>query len=207
MPTLTRPKFGPKDHGRHVTLEEFDAADWKSGWKYELIGGRIDVSPLAHFPHQQLDDWLYWTLVNYWRTKPKCPIRYISRPARVFVDRESDVTCPESDLAIYFEFFSDDTPFDDRDWAEISPAIVVEIVSPGSERKDFVRNVSLYQRVSSIREYWLLEQVPSAEQPTLTVYRRARSGKWKKPQAFAYGETYTTDLLPGFELVIDPRQI
>jgi hypothetical protein len=41
------------------------------------------------------------------------------------------------------------------------------------------------------------------EQPTLRVHRR--QGKKWVIKDFAFGETYTTSLLPGFRLLIDPR--
>ena len=38
-------KLGPADHGRAMTLDEFDDADYEPGYKYELIDGRLYVSP------------------------------------------------------------------------------------------------------------------------------------------------------------------
>ena len=52
---------------------------------------------------------------------------------------------------------------------------------------------------------WILDGRYSADEPTLIV-RRRRGKNWLKPRTIAYGETYTTPLLPGFELVIDPRR-
>jgi Uma2 family endonuclease len=58
--------------------------------------------------------------------------------------------------------------------------------------------------VPSIKEYWLFDTRQSADRPTLHVYRRSRS-RWQMKEV-AYGETYTTKLLPGFKLVVDPRK-
>jgi hypothetical protein len=60
-------------------------------------------------------------------------------------------------------------------------------------------------QVPSIREYWILDAREGPNDPTLIVYRR-RGAVWLKPRTFAYGETYTTSLLPRFKLLIDPRR-
>jgi hypothetical protein len=39
----------------------------------------------------------------------------------------------------------------------------------------------------------------------MTVYRKYR-GQWRAPVELQYGDTYTTSLLPGFELLLDPRR-
>jgi hypothetical protein len=68
-----------------------------------------------------------------------------------------------------------------------------------------IRNVRLYLRVPSIQEYWVLDGRPDPERPTLIVYRR-RGQDWQAPIEIGYGETYTTRLLPGFKLLLDPHR-
>jgi hypothetical protein len=41
--------------------------------------------------------------------------------------------------------------------------------------------------------------------PHMIVYRR-HGKKWGAPIDVAFGETYTTRLLPGFQLVLDPHR-
>jgi hypothetical protein len=50
-----------------------------------------------------------------------------------------------------------------------------------------------------------LDPREDSNRPTLTVYRR-RGARWQRPIELAYGDTYATRLLPGFELLIDPRR-
>ena len=50
---------------------------------------------------------------------------------------------------------------------------------------------------------WVLDARVNADQPVLHVFRR-RGSKWTKIEV-PFGETYTTKLLPGFALKIDPR--
>ena len=86
---------------------------------------------------------------------------------------------------------------------EVSPVLVVEVLSLDEPDKDLVRNVDLYLRVPSIKEYWLIDSRESATRPTMTAYRR--HGKRWRTKRLAFGDRYTTPLLPGFELVVDPR--
>jgi hypothetical protein len=68
-----------------------------------------------------------------------------------------------------------------------------------------VRNRELYLEVAAIREYWMLDQRTDPDQPTLTVLRR-RGTRWGPAITVGPGEAYTTRLLPGFRLVVDPHQ-
>jgi Uma2 family endonuclease len=97
-----------------------------------------------------------------------------------------------------------DTPLRTLRWEDVSPILVVEVLDEDHPDKDLDRNVRLYRQVPSIQEYWVIDPRPDPEQPTLIVYRRSGS-RWRRSR-FAPGSTYTTKLLPGFELVVDPRR-
>ena len=204
MATLTRLKFGPKDHGRRVSWDNFEAADYEPGWRYEYIAGRIEVSPQANPPQDELNVWIYAALLFYWKSHERL-VHYVSMKPRVFVPDVEEVTCPEPDAALYFEY-PVDVPVEERRWQMISPALVVEVASPETPAKDYKRNVELYRQVPSIREYWIVDRRPKTDQVIFTVYRRGRGLRWKKPVVVPFGETFTTDLLPGFELAIDPSR-
>ena len=81
--------------------------------------------------------------------------------------------------------------------------MVGEVVSHEDPDKDFVRNAELYLQVPSIKEYWLLDAREDPERPKMRVHRR--HGKDWRIIDLSVGETYTTKLLPGFEVKIDPR--
>ena len=86
----------------------------------------------------------------------------------------------------------------------MSPVLVIEIASEDDPAKDFVRNVRLYRQVPSIREYWILDNREDADRPTMQVHRRV--GRRWRVLNLAFGETYTTRLLPGFKLLLDPHR-
>jgi Uma2 family endonuclease len=79
-----------------------------------------------------------------------------------------------------------------------------EILSDSTAEKDLDRNIQLYLRVPSIREYWIVDTRQDYDRPTLLVYRR-RGERWQKPIHVAPGSVYTTKLLPDFRLPLDRR--
>jgi len=58
MATETRRKLTPKDRGREIDPDEFDAATGKEGSHYELINGRVYVSPASELPEADLETWI-----------------------------------------------------------------------------------------------------------------------------------------------------
>jgi Uma2 family endonuclease len=192
--------FGPADHGRAVTDAELTAARWIGGYHYEVIDGRLYVSPSPDLPHDDLVEWLAEALRTYARARPEV-INAVKTRSRVFVPRRRRTTAPEPDLAAYRDY-PYQVPRLQRRWQDVSPVLVAEVVS-GDVDKDLVRNVALYKRVPSVQEYWVMNQWMGADDFFFRVYRR-RGAKWQKPIDLALGDTYTTRLLPGFSLPINP---
>jgi len=191
----------PDDHRRPLTLEEFEHADAQEGYHYELIDGRLQVSPLPDMPHEELRDWLKRMLDRYVAAHPEV-INHVKTPARVFVPGRPAATAPEPDVAAYRDFPLD-LPIARRRWRDFSPVLVIEVLSEDNAEKDWDRNQDLYLQIPSIREYWILDPIDDPDHPTLTVFRR-RGQRWQQPIEIAAGGTYSTRLLPGFSLV-DPN--
>jgi Uma2 family endonuclease len=197
-----RGKLGPSDHGRRMTVKEFEARDFAPGHKYELIDGRLYVTYELDPPQDLVEKWLYNKVWLYSAAHPEV-INYATDKARVFVPNKPGVTIPEPDLAAYANFPLH-LPYRKIRWRDVSPLLAGEVISPDDPHKDLVRNVKLYWHVPSIMEYWLLDTRVDPEQPTLRVYRRV-GRKWRIIE-LGFGDRYTTKLLPGFELLIDPRK-
>jgi hypothetical protein len=66
-----------------------------------------------------------------------------------------------------------------------------------------VRNVGLHLQVPSIEEYWLLDSRDDPERPSLRVHRRF-GGLWRVID-LGPARRYSTRLLPGVELIANPR--
>jgi Uma2 family endonuclease len=194
-------KIGPADHGRPMALEEFMAGDYEEGYQYELIDGKLYVSPQPNAPQGLVDRWIGLKLQYYSEERPDV-INFVYGRTRVFVPGRPGITNPEPDVAAYHDFPLH-LPFRDVRWQDVSPVLVVEVLSLDDPDKDLVRNVELYFQVPSIREYWLLDTREDPERPTMQV-RRRHGRRWLL-RSFGPGDTYVTRLLPGFELILDPR--
>ena len=199
----TRLYLTPADHGRALSWDEFESADAQEGYRYEMIEGRVFVSPAANPPHNAFEKWLERSLYAYAQEHPEV-LQFVAGPARVFLpDREEGITAPEPDVACYAEYAAD--PYaSDVDWRDYSPILVIEVVSADTADKDLVRNRRLYLQVPSIQEYWILDPREGVEGLTMLVYRR-RGRRWSACVTIAAGETYTTPMLPGFSLVLNPH--
>jgi Uma2 family endonuclease len=198
-----RTKFGPADHGRPLALADFMAADYLEGYRYELIDEKLYVSPRMELPQARVADWLLFKLLVYVRANPHS-VNYVLPHARIFVPERSAGTNAEANVAAYCDFPLH-LPLNDLHWQDVSPALVAEVLCLEDPDKELVRNVELYLQVPSIREYWLFDtRAEGADQPTLRVRRRWGS-RWRVID-LDYGETYTTKLLPGFELIVNPRR-
>ncbi len=184
-----------------MTLEAFDDSDFREGYKYELIDGRVYVTYLSELPEDMIEQWLFIKLLAYSALRPDI-INHVANKARVFVHRRRRATVPEPDIAAYHDF-PHRAPLSELRWRQLSPILVVEVLSRAHAKKDLVRNVELYLQVPSIKEYWVLDGRRNPERPSMRVFRRSRS-EWRVRNV-AFGDSYTTRLLPGFDLVIDPR--
>ena len=80
-----------------------------------------------------------------------------------------------------------------------APALVVEILSPGTRRVDEKTKYRLFDR-AGVREYWLVDP----ELDVVKVFRRDPGGAFPRVAELASdaGDTLTTPLLPAFSLLL-----
>lgn len=188
-------ELGPDDHGRPLTFDEFMAAHYAEGYRYEIIEGRLYVSPQPNYPHSWHRRRITRRLEQYSAAHPEV-INCVATDARVFLPHAPGVTAPEPDIAAY----RDVPNGPNLDWRNITPLLVVEVLGGEDDEKDLVRNVELYLQAPGIQEYWVLDIRDDEHGPTLLVHRREQDA-W---QVSSYGpeDVYTTDLLPGFSLPV-----
>ena len=80
-----------------------------------------------------------------------------------------------------------------------APALVVEVLSPGTKKRDLGVKKDLFDR-GGVREYWIVD--PKAN--TVTIHRRGGDGRLVKIQSLpADANVITTPLLPGFSLSLE----
>ncbi|CAN5912416.1 hypothetical protein BH23PLA1_BH23PLA1_44520 [soil metagenome] len=193
MATITRQRLGPADHGQPMALEEFIEADFQEGWLYELARGVIEVTEVPGVPHGKTVNRLARMFILYDEDHPgiidyrvgggECRIRLPGMQS----DRHPD-------QAVYLS----PPPEGSHPWQRWVPAIVVEVVSPGGEQRDYVEKREEYLRFG-VLEYWILD--PSLRK--LLVLQR-EGDTWAEVQVPIDG-TYRTHLLPGLE--VRPAQL
>ena len=80
-----------------------------------------------------------------------------------------------------------------------APALVVEVLSPGTKTGDFVIKKDLFDRFG-VREYWIVDP----QEDIVTIYHRSSDGSLGEVHSLPEeANAITTPLLPGFSLALD----
>jgi Uma2 family endonuclease len=170
-----------------MSLSEFEHAEAREGYRYELGRGVVTVVDVPNFRHAAQLDAISQQLGAY----------RADHPGRVYAllgGSDCKLLVPDldserhPDLAVYRT-----APKQPDDWASWIPDIVVEIVSPSSRQRDYNEKPEEYRRVG-VREYWLFDE----ERDQLVVHKQS-GGQWV-PRTLRPPARHTTRLLPGFEL-------
>jgi Uma2 family endonuclease len=179
----------PQDQGRQMTLAEFEFAEVQEGYLYELGRGRIIVTDVPKPTHLAQVDEIREQLSSYRRSHPKVICRIAGgSDCKVLVPGYDSERHP--DLAIY------KTPPPSQRaevWRIWIPEIIVEVISPGSEQRDYVEKREEYLAFGT-QEYWIAD---STKEQVLVL--RRRGDLWEEHPLKA-GQTHRTHLLQGFEL-------
>src|SRR5215212_7743688 len=130
MTLLSKIMVGPGDHGRRMTLEEFDTAEGVEGRLYELSRGRVVVTDVPSPWHGGIIGDLDQQLSEYQIRVPDLDVRaYHSGECKLLIEPTQSERHP--DLSIY----KTPPPANDSSvWSVWVPEIVVEVVSPGSDQ-------------------------------------------------------------------------
>jgi Uma2 family endonuclease len=180
-------KLTPMHHGQRMTLAEFEPAISEDGRLYELSRGVViymDVPGLRHM--LQVCD-ARDQLVSFHVTHPK-KIYAIAAGSDCKIVLEDFDSERHPDLAVYLS----PPPDEKRFWAYWIPDIVIEIVSLGSEERDYVLKREEYFHFG-IKEYWIID----SKRQEMLVLRRGAGG-WQE-RVIKPGRSYQTKLLPGFK--------
>src|SRR3954468_15948440 len=71
-------------HGRVLSWDEFIGAEFEEGYRYEMIEGRVYVSPAANSHHEDFTKWLEDQLWAYAGNRPDI-LQSVRRAARIFL--------------------------------------------------------------------------------------------------------------------------
>ncbi len=190
MATITR-RVGPSDHGRRMTLDEFIEADFEEGWLYELARGVVVVTEVPEVFHGRIVSRLANLLERYEQDGGRA-MDYRAGRAACALRLPGMQSSRHPDQAVYFF----PPPEIDQPWARWIPDIVIEVVSAGSEVRDYTEKREEYLR-AGVREYWILDPTPRI------LLAQKRFGDVWQDVLVPADAVYQTHLLPG--LLVHPE--
>jgi len=165
-------------------------SDWlklpDDGRLYELIEGELLVTPPPSVTHQRISRDLEFALMSYLRRTGQGEVLYAPVGVKL-----SDEDVLEPDLVVVLAAHSA------RVGAQViegPPDIVVEILSPGTAKRDLGTKRAKYAS-SGVPEYWIVD--PAAR--VIEVLRLASSG-YERYGLFGHADTLHSATLPDFEL-------
>jgi Uma2 family endonuclease len=182
MPSSTRPDA-------RLTYADFLLFP-DDGKRHELIDGEHYVTPCPNLRHQRLLGRLFFAFAEQLRADPSLGEVCLSPFDVVF--SQWDVV--EPDLLFVA---GDQQPILTEKNIVGAPALVVEIFSPSTRKRDQQIKRRLFER-SGVREYWMVDPDRNA----IVIHRRDDSGAFPRVAELAAAENavLTTPLLQGFSL-------
>ncbi len=172
-----------------LTYEDFCRIP-DDGMRHEIIDGVHYVTPSPVRRHQQLMGRLHVAIGHFLELHPEFGEVYLSPLDTVF----SPWDVVEPDLVFVA---ADQLEILTEPNIQGAPALVVEILSPSTRRRDLGIKRLLFDR-GGVREYWVVD--PKVRE--VTVFRRAPGGGLVATERLSTAghAALTTPLLPGFSL-------
>ena len=165
---------------------------WTFEERLELIKGKLfRMSPAPNRLHQELVHKIDGPLYNYLKGK-SCKAftsPFDVRLPRLSKDDKDIITVVQPDVCVVCDPYN----LDERGCIG-APDIVVEILSPGNNKKDLNFKYHVYEE-SCVQEYWVL----FPQEKTLFQYI-LKYGKYQTARPLTIGDEVTTEILPGFAL-------
>ena len=158
------------------------------GMRHEIIDGQHYVTPSPNLRHQALVGRLYFEIELYLRSHPDSGQVFLSPLDVVFT--RWDVVEPD----LLFVAANQSEIMTDKN-IQGAPALVVEIASPGTRRRDERLKRQLFDR-GGVREYWIVD--PDAN--VVRVFRRATGGSLAPVADLGQESVLATPLLPGLAI-------
>ena len=162
------------------------------GKRHEIIDGVHYVTPSPLTVHQRLVGRLYFAIELYLRANPGAGEVFLA-PFDVVLSNWDVV---EPDLLLVAANQRD--ILTDKN-VQGPPALVIEVLSRGTRRRDETIKRRLFDRVG-VREYWLVDP----DRDVIRIFRRAEGGAFTSAVTLARQDqaVLTTPLLPGFSLAL-----
>ncbi|MDR3695233.1 Uma2 family endonuclease [Mucilaginibacter sp.] len=173
-----------------------DYFKWQFDERLELIKGKIfTMSPAPSRSHQEISLAITLKIGNYLKGKP-CKV--YTAPFDVRLPRSSKednaiFTVVQPDICVVCNL----SKLDDRGCIG-APDIVVEILSPGNNKKELRNKYEVYEE-AGVKEYWIIH--PSER--TFLKYTLDEKGLFQPSRLLIAGDELTSNVLPGFSMDIN----
>lgn len=190
MVIKSKPKIGPQDQGRKMSLRAFEFVDVEEGYTCELARGYVVVSGVPSYSHGSQIDVIQDHLRAFKVARPGLIHRIMENMSCKLLVAELESE-RHPDIAIYLT--RPRGPIDDRLWRTWIPEIIIEVVSPRSADRDYVEKREEYWTLG-VKEYWIVD----ASFKKILTLRRGRSD-WIEKELHA-DDVCETKLLPGFSM-------
>jgi Uma2 family endonuclease len=177
--------------------DDFETAVPEEGYRFELIEGILHVSPSAD-PYEQDITLAIYNLVRAAKdASGKSIFAHVLVDPRIFVsEAPKKGTVPQPDVAAYLKY----PPKPVRSYRGVFPVLVVEVVSPTHREKDYRRNPEIYQRISQILEYWIVDPSKNMARPSMSVFCRQSGDQAFERVDIPAGETYVSQHWPEIKI-------
>ncbi len=168
---------------------------WLFDDRVELIKGKIfPMSAPSRF-HQKVSGYIFNNIYNFLRGK-QCEVYSAPFDVRFYRGSKADkdiYTVLQPDICVICDLIK----LDDKG-AIGAPEIVVEILSPGNNKKELLLKYNIYEEFG-VKEYWVVSQ----SEKTFLKYTLDSDSKFQPSKLFTLSEKVTSTVLPGFELDLD----
>lgn len=167
-----------------------DALEWEEGEQAEIIDGEVLLFSTPSSRHQEISMELARQFANYLEGK-RCKVYPAPFGVRLFEqdgDGPEDVdTVVQPDLSVVC-----DRGKIDKYGCKGAPDMVVEILSPSTQRHDRLVKLNLYQR-AGVREYWIV----NPEDQTVQVMLLDKSGVLQLHEVYGRDSIAKVNILDG----------
>jgi len=147
--------------GKKVSYEEFMDISEKSELRMEFINGEILLLGSPSLEHQAISGSLYLIFSHFLKGK-KCRVFYAPFDVHFFKPEIKDPDVCQPDLFIACDI---EEKLNAKGRYMGTPALVVEILSPGTRSRDMAIKLNTYM-LSGVSEYWVVDPM----QKTIMIY-------------------------------------
>jgi len=173
-----------------------DYLTWQMDEMVELIKGKVFKSAAAapRLNHQKISGKLFYHLYGFLKDKP-CSVFSAPFDVRLPVKSKRNEhihTVVQPDICVV----CDKSKLDEFGCIG-APDLIVEILSPGSNKKELQNKYEVYEE-SRVKEYWIVQPY----ELTLLIYTLTE-GKYVPSKLFTVGDIVSSNCIPGFNLDLD----